>query len=199
MGCLMDEVSHIEKRGSSDTLLARLRAARPCVVSISFLGLADTPPELALEMFRARKRTFVDDLGWVLPSGAAALEVDSFDREGTVYAFAADDETVRYSARILPRDESMVAELWPRALERIPAEAVEFSRFCPHYHSPGSARWNRASTAVFKAALLAQHVRLLFGIADERMLKIYRVLAIAPDEFRPVPDTDGLLICQWRL
>jgi hypothetical protein len=27
-------------------------------------------------------------------------------------------------------------------------------------------------------------VRLLFGIADERILKIYRVLAIGPDEFR---------------
>jgi N-acyl-L-homoserine lactone synthetase len=195
----MIDAVHSEGVAGGGTHIPLFTSARPFVIRIAFHTLERLPPELALDMFRARKRTFVDDLGWVLPSGAAALEVDSFDREGTVYAFAADDEAVRYSARLLPRDESMVAELWPRALERIPAEAVEFSRFCPHYHSPSSTRWNRASTAVFKAALLAQHVRLLFGIADERMLKIYRVLAIGPDEFRPVPGTDGLLICQWRL
>ena len=195
----MDEVPQIEKNGSNATLAARLGAVRPCMVSISFFALADTPPDLALEMFRARKRTFVDELSWDLPSGAAALEVDGFDREDTIYAFARDHETVRYSARILSRDNSMVARLWPEALAAVPADAVEVSRFCPHGPGRSLPRWNRASTAVFKAALLAQHVRLLFGIADERMLKIYRVLAIGPDEFRPVPDTEGLLICQWRL
>ncbi len=57
-----------------------------------------------IEMHHDRKRVFVDQLGWQLPSAGSWLEVDEFDNEYTVYLIAcsADDEHHLASVRLLP-------------------------------------------------------------------------------------------------
>jgi acyl-homoserine lactone synthase len=57
-----------------------------------------------IEMHHDRKRVFVDQLGWQLPSGGSWLEVDQFDNDYTVYliACAGNDERHLASARLLP-------------------------------------------------------------------------------------------------
>lgn len=165
-------------------------------VRIRFARLADIAAEDAVAIFRARKRMFVDLLGWPLPSGSAALEVDTYDRDETVYALVGDQVAIRYSARILPRERSMVADLWPGALAAVPDGAVEFSRFCVHGES--DPRWNRASTALFKAHLREQGLRELFGIADRRMVRANRaVLGIPADSAESVSGTADLFLCRW--
>lgn len=57
-----------------------------------------------IEMHHDRKRVFVDQLGWHLPSGGSWLEVDQFDNEYTVYLIvnAGGDGRHLASARLLP-------------------------------------------------------------------------------------------------
>ena len=57
-----------------------------------------------IEMHHDRKRIFVDQLGWQLPSAGSWLEVDEFDNEYTVYLIACsgDDERHLASVRLLP-------------------------------------------------------------------------------------------------
>jgi acyl-homoserine lactone synthase len=57
-----------------------------------------------IEMHQDRKRIFVDQLGWNLPSAGSWLEIDQFDNEYTVYliAVSADHERHLASVRLLP-------------------------------------------------------------------------------------------------
>ena len=57
-----------------------------------------------IEMHHDRKRVFVDQLGWQLPSAGSWLEVDEFDNEYTVYLIASAGSDGRHlaSARLLP-------------------------------------------------------------------------------------------------
>jgi N-acyl-L-homoserine lactone synthetase len=57
-----------------------------------------------IEMHHDRKRVFVDQLGWKLPSAGSWLEVDEFDNEYTVYLIAcsAHDDRHLASVRLLP-------------------------------------------------------------------------------------------------
>lgn len=56
-----------------------------------------------MEMHHDRKRVFVDQLGWQLPSAGSWLEIDAFDNEYTVYLIACSaDERHLASVRLLP-------------------------------------------------------------------------------------------------
>lgn len=57
-----------------------------------------------IEMHHDRKRVFVDQLGWQLPSSGSWLEIDAFDNEYTVYLIVCgpDDERHLASVRLLP-------------------------------------------------------------------------------------------------
>ena len=57
-----------------------------------------------IEMHHDRKRVFVDQLGWQLPSAGSWLEVDEFDNEYTVYLIACSGDDGRHlaSVRLLP-------------------------------------------------------------------------------------------------
>lgn len=56
-----------------------------------------------IQMHHDRKRVFVDQLGWQLPSAGSWLEVDAFDNEYTVYLIAcSDDDRHLASVRLLP-------------------------------------------------------------------------------------------------
>lgn len=57
-----------------------------------------------IEMHHDRKRVFVDQLGWQLPSAGSWLEVDAYDNEYTVYLIVCAGGGGRHlaSARLLP-------------------------------------------------------------------------------------------------
>lgn len=57
-----------------------------------------------MEMYHHRKRVFVDQLGWALPSAGSWLELDEFDHDHAVYLLARDrgEGTHLGSVRLLP-------------------------------------------------------------------------------------------------
>jgi N-acyl-L-homoserine lactone synthetase len=86
-------------------------------------------------MYAARKRVFVDLLGWTVPVHAQHFEIDEFDRPGATYlVLAAGNGTHRASARLLPTDrphllDTLFADLCEVPAPRGPA-VREITRFC---------------------------------------------------------------------
>jgi acyl homoserine lactone synthase/acyl-homoserine lactone synthase len=86
-------------------------------------------------MFEARKRVFVDLLGWDLPVLAGAFELDQFDDEGAEYLiFTQSDGTHLASARLLRTDRPhLLADLFSTLCEKpLPRgpHIREITRFC---------------------------------------------------------------------
>lgn len=44
--------------------------------------------DLAADLGRFRRRVFIEQLGWALPSANECFEHDAFDRDDTVYVYA---------------------------------------------------------------------------------------------------------------
>ena len=99
-------------------------------------SIANPPgPAPLREMFEARKRVFVDLLGWDVPVLDGRFEVDQFDDEHAVYLIVSNAEGSHAgSARLLPTDrphilDTLFAELCAAAPPRGP-DILEITRFC---------------------------------------------------------------------
>ncbi len=103
---------------------------------IPFPNLGDAHASAGLRaMFAARKRVFVDRLGWDVPVLADKYEIDQFDTETATYLVLTDQASNhRASARLLRTDEPhILADLFP-VLSRGPipigSDIREITRFC---------------------------------------------------------------------
>lgn len=90
---------------------------------------------LLANMFSARKRVFVDLLGWEVPVIEGRFEVDQFDGPATVYLMiAARNGDHLGSMRLLPSDRpNILRSIFPQLCEGPPPETPEIweiSRFC---------------------------------------------------------------------
>ncbi len=137
-------------------------------------------------MHRHRKHTFVDTLGWHLPT-RADQEIDTYDGPHTIYLIARPHPTaaVAASARLLPTTGShLMGDLFPHiCTDGAPrGDALwEASRFCP---APPTPRRERL-------ALLWQ---IFCGIMETALLyDIERVIFTANHALRPLA-----LECGWR-
>ncbi|UUV43253.1 hypothetical protein RCCWILLIS_81 [Rhodobacter phage RcCWillis] len=157
--------------------------------TFQFTGFAETPSEELIEIFKVRKRQFVDVLQWPLPIVGSALEVDQFDNENAVYCRAKRDGKTVFSVRMLAREHSMVAALWPDLLQHIPANYTEISRLCLHDPSV-DPEWKRAV-----APMLVTLAAPFFAVADRRITLLYASLGIKPDEKIPFAD---FYLCLWH-
>jgi len=94
-------------------------------------------------MFAARKRVFVDLLGWDLPLHEGRLEIDQFDKPGAEYVLLdAHDPAHRGSARLLATGAPhILADLFPSLcagpVPRGP-DIREITRFCIEPGLPAS-------------------------------------------------------------
>lgn len=69
------------------------------------------PYELAADLGRYRRRVFVEQLGWALPSANEAFERDQFDRDDTVYVMARNAAGEMCGcARLLPTTQPYLLE-----------------------------------------------------------------------------------------
>ena len=110
---------------------------------IQLIEAADRPAfesQLA-EMYRERKRVFVDRLGWEVPVVAGEFEIDQFDTDRAVYVLALDPGGAQLgSARLLPSTgPTLLSEVFPHLCERgVPEgdDVWEITRMCTH---PGIA------------------------------------------------------------
>lgn len=99
-------------------------------------GASHAAEDLALaNMFRERKRVFIDLLKWEVPVLAERFEVDQFDGIHTTYLVLADpDGTHLGSMRLLPSQApNILNSIFPHLCEtELPAapDIWEISRFC---------------------------------------------------------------------
>jgi N-acyl-L-homoserine lactone synthetase len=90
---------------------------------------------LLADMFRERKRVFVDLLRWDVPVLADQYELDQFDGPSTIYLImASPDGRHQGSMRLLPTDgPTLLGDIFPFLCDRpLPAspDCWEISRFC---------------------------------------------------------------------
>ncbi|MFO6447011.1 acyl-homoserine-lactone synthase [Erythrobacter sp. NE805] len=96
-------------------------------------------------MFHARKRVFVDALGWNIPVVEGAYEIDQFDTPEATYIIVTDPHgRHRASARLLPTERSYILrDLFPclcsGAVPRSP-HLREITRFCIQPGLPATER-----------------------------------------------------------
>lgn len=118
-------------------------------------------------MFAARKRVFIDLLGWDLPILDGRYELDAFDSPDADYIILlGQDGRHRASARILPTEKPhLLGDLYPHLCEAdVPRGATirEISRFCIDPEQDAAARRVARDELV---SALADHA-LSHGITD---------------------------------
>ena len=123
-------------------------------------------------MFEARKRVFVDLLGWDLPVLAGRYEVDQFDDVHARYLILADGQRHLASARLLPTTRPHILDsLFPELCEEAPPrgpDIYEITRFCLD-RSLGAAGRRQARDALVLALVdhaLANGITAYTGVAE---------------------------------
>ncbi len=112
------------------------------------------------EMFRERKKVFVDRLGWEVPVVDGEFEIDQFDTEHAVYLIAKDAAGVQLgSCRLLPTSRPhLMSEVFPHLCERgVPTgeDIWEITRMCTTEAAPEPRRIRqRLMIAMVEYALL---------------------------------------------
>ena len=128
-------------------------------------------------MFEARKRVFVDLLGWDVPVLAGRYEVDQFDDVHCAYLVLADSSGAHLaSARLLPTMrphilDSFYAHLCDDAPPCDP-DTFEVTRFCLERDLPTRERRRARDTLICGLVeyALANGIRAYTAIAEQRWL-----------------------------
>jgi acyl-homoserine lactone synthase len=124
-------------------------------------------------MFEARKRVFVDLLGWDLPVLAGRFEIDQFDDLHARYLIVADPQGQHLaSARLLPTTRPHILDtLFPALCDEPPPQGpdvYEITRFCLERGVRASARRHHRDELVTALAgyALANGIRTFVGVAE---------------------------------
>lgn len=128
-------------------------------------------------MFEARKRVFIDLLGWDLPVLAGKYEVDQFDNPHARYLILADSGDHHLaSARLLPTLrphilDQLFGELCDQTPPRGPA-VYEITRFCldRSLRAAERRRWRNALVAGLAHYALAHRITTYTGVAEMHWL-----------------------------
>ncbi|RIV92743.1 autoinducer synthase [Aurantiacibacter xanthus] len=127
---------------------------------------------LLATMFEARKRIFVDLLGWDVPVVAGRFEVDQFDDPHAVYLILSDESGQHLgSARLLETDRPHILDtLFPELCENaVPTGPTirEITRFSLDPRQNARQRRHVRDTLVFALAdhALANGVEVYTGVA----------------------------------
>ncbi|UUL82549.1 acyl-homoserine-lactone synthase [Sphingomonas qomolangmaensis] len=129
-------------------------------------------------MFEARKRVFVDLLGWDVPVLAGRYEIDQFDDRYARYLILADDaQNHLASARLLPTTRPhIVGDLFAELCDAPPPsgpDTWEITRFCLDRSLKAAARrqWRDALVAGLAHHALDQGITTYTGVAEQGWLK----------------------------
>ncbi|WHU02403.1 acyl-homoserine-lactone synthase [Sphingomonas sp. NIBR02145] len=129
-------------------------------------------------MFEARKRVFVDLLGWDLPVLAGLYEVDQYDDGHARYLILTDtDQNHLASARILPTTgPHILGELFLELCEAsVPSgpDTWEISRFCleRRLRAPERRRCRDALVTALAHYALANGITTYTGVAEQGWLE----------------------------
>lgn len=125
-----------------------------------------------VQMYRDRKRVFVDQLGWRLKNPGSWLELDDYDNEAAVYLMARDvqDGSHRGSVRLLPTTG-------PHMMEGV------FPELCVDAPLRGPNVWE-----------ISRLVATTTGNAGTRLVRVHRMLALGLVEFALLNAIDSYVL-----
>jgi acyl homoserine lactone synthase len=153
------------------------------------------PHELAADLGRYRRRVFIEQLGWALPSANESFERDQFDRDDTVYVFARNaGGDMCGCARLLPLFADLIAEDMPPPQS---AAVWELSRFAAtdDEGGPGNAEWAvRPMLAAVVECAAQLGARQLIGVTFASMERLFRRIGIHAHRAGPPKQVDGRLV-----
>lgn len=128
-------------------------------------------------MFEARKRVFVDLLGWDLPVLAGKYEIDQYDAPQARYLILADtDQNHLASARLLPTTQPhILGDLFAGLCDTPPPTGQstwEITRFCldRFLRSPERRRWRDALVTALAHYALEHGITTYTGVAEQGWL-----------------------------
>lgn len=128
-------------------------------------------------MFEARKRVFVDLLGWDLPVLAERYEIDQFDDAHARYLILADaDQNHLASARLLPTQRPhLLADLFADLCDVAPPigpDIWEITRFCldRDLRAVERRQWRDALVQGLACYALEHGIRTYVGVAEQAWL-----------------------------
>lgn len=128
-------------------------------------------------MFEARKRVFVDLLGWELPVLAGRYEIDQYDGPQARYLILADtDQNHLASARLLPTTRPhILGDLFPELCDGNPPtgpDTWEITRFCldRSQRAPERRRWRDALVTALVHYALEHGITTYTGVAEQAWL-----------------------------
>lgn len=134
-----------------------------------------------IEMHHDRKRIFVDQLGWDLPSTGSWLEVDQFDTQYTVYLIACDGDgrhlgSVRLNPTCRPH---MLDTLFPHLCEGGPVIAPDVWESSRFTIAPVGLRGTEVMRLSQYLALAHVEFALANGISKYTMIgEVHRVATV---------------------
>ena len=125
-----------------------------------------------VQMYRDRKRVFVDQLGWRLKHPGSWLELDDYDNEAAVYLMArsAEDGSHLGSVRLLPTTG-------PHMMEGV------FPDLCVDGPPCADNIWE-----------ISRLVATTSGTAGARLVRVHRMLALGLVEFALLNDIDSYVL-----
>ncbi|UYY57156.1 acyl-homoserine-lactone synthase [Sphingomonas sp. S2-65] len=128
-------------------------------------------------MFEARKRVFVDLLGWDLPVLAGRYEIDQFDDVHARYLILADtDQSHLASARLLPTTRPhILGDLFAGLCDEAPPtgpDTYEITRFCldRSLRAPERRHWRDALVVALAHYALEHGITTYTGVAEHGWL-----------------------------
>jgi N-acyl-L-homoserine lactone synthetase len=128
-------------------------------------------------MFEARKRVFVDLLGWDLPVLADRFEIDQYDDRHARYLILADaDQSHLASARLLPTTRPhILGDLFGELCDGDPPtgpDTWEITRFCldRSLRAPERRRWRNALVTALAHYALEHGITTYTGVAEQGWL-----------------------------
>jgi N-acyl-L-homoserine lactone synthetase len=129
-------------------------------------------------MFEARKRVFVDLLGWDLPVLADRFEIDQYDDQHARYLILADtDQNHLASARLLPTTRPhILGDLFAELCDDQPPtgpDTWEITRFCldRSLRAPERRRWRDALVTALAHYAIEHGITTYTGVAEQGWLE----------------------------
>ncbi|MBN3791269.1 acyl-homoserine-lactone synthase [Burkholderia sp. Ac-20353] len=160
------------------------------------------PHELAADLGRYRRRVFVEQLGWALPSANEGYEHDEFDRDDTVYVFARNGcGEMCGCARLLSTTrpyllKTLFADLIAEDMPLPQSAAVwELSRFAATGDAADSDVWAvRPMLAAVVECAAQLGARQLIGVTFVSMERLFRRIGVHAHRAGPPKVVDGRLV-----
>ncbi|MGU7778825.1 acyl-homoserine-lactone synthase [Burkholderia sp. PU8-34] len=160
------------------------------------------PHQLAADLGRYRRRVFVEQLGWALPSANEGDERDQFDRDDTIYVFARNGRGEMCGcARLLPTTrpyllKTLFAELIAEDMPLPQSASVwELSRFAATGDAADSDVWAvRPMLAAVVECAAQLGARQLIGVTFASMERLFRRIGVHAHRAGPPKVVDGRMV-----